>query len=399
MSKLDLCEDIMTNFASETGLTDDHKPVTRYLWTDAFAVCNFLELYRQTTNEKYLQLALQLINQVHQVLGKYRGDDKRTGWISNLNEAEGAEHPTAGGLRIGKLLKERHPDEAFDQRLEWERDGQYFHYLTKWMHALNIAAFYSGNSVYTQWALELAQTVHRHFVYLNPDDKQMYMYWKMSTDLSFPLVPSMGQHDPLDALITYLQLQESSKACDDISYKLSLEHEIITMRSICQHQRWITTDSLGIGGLLTDAYFVLQLLVNNKEVCEWDLLSRLLEDAVFSLSAFVQSDELSHPALYRLAFRELGLSIGLHAMECIQETLDQSRELVPNRLNLNKHINLLSRYLLLTESIESEWLKPANQQATNWREHKNINEVMLVTSLMPHTYLTLNWATRCNQKL
>lgn len=36
------------------------------------------------------------------------------------------------------------------------------------------------------------------------------MYWKMSIDLSSPLVPSMGQHDPLDGLITYLQLQATA---------------------------------------------------------------------------------------------------------------------------------------------------------------------------------------------
>jgi hypothetical protein len=45
--------------------------------------------------------------------------------------ATGAAHPTRGGLRIGKKLPERRPGEAFQERLEWERDGQYFHYLTK----------------------------------------------------------------------------------------------------------------------------------------------------------------------------------------------------------------------------------------------------------------------------
>jgi hypothetical protein len=34
-------------------------------------------------------------------------------------------------LRIGKQLAERRPGERFDERLEWERDGQYFHYLTR----------------------------------------------------------------------------------------------------------------------------------------------------------------------------------------------------------------------------------------------------------------------------
>ena len=73
---------------------------------------------------------------MHHVLGRHRDDDPRRGWISGLSEEEGERHPTRGGLRIGKPLNEREPDEPADSQLEWEQDGQYFHYLTKWMHAL-----------------------------------------------------------------------------------------------------------------------------------------------------------------------------------------------------------------------------------------------------------------------
>ena len=391
MNKLEVCEELMANFASSTGLTGNNQPVTRYLWTDAFAVCNFLELYRQTTKDEYLRLALQLINQVHQVLGKYRHDDIRSGWLSNLNEAEGAEHPTTGGLRIGKSLKERRADEPFDERLEWERDGQYFHYLTKWMHALNLATLYTDDYVYVQWALELAQAAHRHFTYLNPDDKKMYMHWKMSTDLSFPLVPSMGQHDPLDAWITYLQIHEVMKARNDDFNGLGLEQEIIDMRNTCVRQRWATTDSLGIGGLLTDAFILIQLLIHDKDIREWNLLSVLVKDAVLSLSAFAQADGLSQLADYRLAFRELGLSIGLHAVEYMHEFLDEYSEFVPNRSELKKDINLLVSFLPLIQTIEDVWLNPMNQESKTWQEHKNINQVMLATSLLPKSYLILNW--------
>ena len=73
---------------------------------------------------------------VHQVLGKHRPDESVQGWLSGLGEDEGHKHPTIGGLRIGKKLPERKPSEAYDDRLEWDRDGQYYHYVTKWMHAL-----------------------------------------------------------------------------------------------------------------------------------------------------------------------------------------------------------------------------------------------------------------------
>jgi hypothetical protein len=88
-------ERIMLKFAENTGLTSD-KPQRRYLWTDAFAVCNFIQLYKKTKKNSYKHLAKQLVDQVHKSLGKYRKDDEREGWLSN------EDHPTKNGLRIGK---------------------------------------------------------------------------------------------------------------------------------------------------------------------------------------------------------------------------------------------------------------------------------------------------------
>jgi hypothetical protein len=89
---------LMSEFATRTGLSAAARDQQRYLWTDAFAVCNFLELFRRTGDQRYRQYATQLIDNVHQVLGRYRDDDMRSGWISGLDEASGRRHPTAGGL-------------------------------------------------------------------------------------------------------------------------------------------------------------------------------------------------------------------------------------------------------------------------------------------------------------
>ena len=51
-----LIEDLMVGFARRTGLVVEIADPRRYLWTDAFAVCNFLELYRRTREERYLDL-------------------------------------------------------------------------------------------------------------------------------------------------------------------------------------------------------------------------------------------------------------------------------------------------------------------------------------------------------
>lgn len=98
----------------ESGRKDSGAAVgseNRYLWTDAFALLNFLELGRITGKHNYLDLARRLIDAVHYTLGRHRGDDARSGWISGLKEDEGKKHPAAGGLRIGKKLNERRPEE------------------------------------------------------------------------------------------------------------------------------------------------------------------------------------------------------------------------------------------------------------------------------------------------
>ena len=69
---IELVQEIMLEFARLTGLSPASAHPRRYLWTDAFAVCNYLELYSQTNNKAHLDLALQLIDQVHHVLGKHR---------------------------------------------------------------------------------------------------------------------------------------------------------------------------------------------------------------------------------------------------------------------------------------------------------------------------------------
>jgi hypothetical protein len=148
-----LALNVMSEFADLTGLLSDSKAPRRYLWTDAFAVCNFLGLYCQTGDEQYKKLALHLIDQVHFKLGRHRDDDPRTGWISGLSEQEGGLHPTKGGLRIGKGMNERGPGDPYDEQLEWDRDGQYYHYLTKWMHALNKASRVTGDPTCNRWAI------------------------------------------------------------------------------------------------------------------------------------------------------------------------------------------------------------------------------------------------------
>ncbi len=380
--------EIMRRFAEGTGLLGSGGAPRRYLWTDAFAVCNLLALYQQSGDREELDLALRLVEQVHHVLGRHRADDPRRGWISGLDEEEGARHPTCGGLRIGKALREREPGEPFDEELEWERDGQYFHYLSKWMLALHRVYRQTEDPRYRRWALELAKAVHARFVYLPSSGGGRRMYWKMSVDLSRPLVASMGLHDPLDGLLTYLELQVGAAAGTDAEGPEGLAAEIREMSGMCAGRDWTSDDPLGLGGILSDALRAARLMAAGRLELS-GLLADLLEAAATGLARYAGSSPLRVPAEYRLAFRELGLTIGLQAAARIGTLLRERPDLFTSgatRARFESGLQEIMPYRTLGERLEEFWLAAEHQRSATWVEHRDINMVMLATSLMPDGY-------------
>jgi len=379
---------LMHSYAQRSGLTSD-QPRKRYLWTDAFAVCNYLGLAHATGEPAYTELALKLVDQVHHTLGRYRQDDPRMGWISGLNEDEGELHPTRGGLRIGKTLPERGPHEEFDERLEWDRDGQYFHYLTKWMHALDQVTRDTGRDRFNIWARELAVSAFDAFSYPPVSGHEpRRMVWKKSIDLTRALVPSMGKHDPLDGYITSLQLGATAAALPQPDTSPKLEHETAGFAHMVRDGEWTTDDPLGLGGLLVDAYRVQQLLQQGAQP-QPQLLDELLDAAITGLRYYARSGELQQPPQYRLAFRELGLAIGLHAVERMQWSLDSVAQHDASSSRLQAQLSALMQYADLREYIENFWRDPAHQHTDSWTEHRDINEVMLATSLASDGLLEL----------
>jgi hypothetical protein len=378
---------IMLDYAAITGLSPLVKTPRRYLWTDAFALCNLLELFRQTNDVEWRDLALQLVDQVHHILGRHRSDDPRSGWISGLDEAEGELHPTRGGLRIGKKLNERGLGEPSDERLEWDQDGQYYHYLTKWMHALNRVSRVTGAPVYAGWAVELAKTAHAAFTYAPSRGGPKRMHWKMSIDLTRPLVPSMGQHDPLDGYVTCSELQASAVEIELPSH-LDLKAEIAELAAICRGREWGTDDPLGLGGLLSDAWRIAQL-TGIGVFRDTYLLEAVVDAALSGLVAFAGSNSLDYPPAYRLPFRELGLSIGLKGAVLLREWSNKNPERIAPASPLQRKIEAIAEYLPLAGIVEGFWQEGSNRESETWREHKEINMVMLATSLAPGDFLSI----------
>ncbi|MGV9198996.1 MAG: hypothetical protein ACOC44_11565 [Promethearchaeia archaeon] len=327
---MSIAEDLMRHFAKNTGLSSA-RPPKRYLWTDAFAVCNLIYLAKQTQKEEYKQMAIDLVDQVHHTLGKHREDDSREGWLATESR------PTKNGLRIGKRLPERKPDDPYNQRLEWERDGQYFHYLTKWMVALIKMAMFLEEEKYKLWAVDLLEA-SRSFIHNGR------MSWKMSIDLSRPLIPSMGQHDPLDGYCSFKFV--------DLYTEEDLFAEVQEMYSLAQSISLPTRDPLGIGNLLVDAYRLFKMK-NDR-----NFTKKIVNAAQSGLEFF-------NVSTHSLAFRELGLAIGLAAA---------------------KKLEKLKEYWPLKQKLIDYWLNHRG-----WSEHKDINQVMLVTSIIPEEFLKVDY--------
>jgi len=384
VSARELALDLMGRFAERAGLDGDRAP-RRYLWTDAFAVCNYLSLWRETGELRFRQLAVELVDQVHRVLGRHRADDPRRGWISGLGAAEGARHPTRGGLRIGKPLPERAPHEAFDERLEWERDGQYFHYLTRWMHALDQVARRTGEPRYNRWARELAETAHRAFAVGPPRGR--HMVWKRSIDLSRELVSSMGQHDPLDGLVACLQLRATAAALPGAKPEPGLDAAVDEFARLVAPDRLATSDPLGLGGLLVDAARVAQLTGQGAGAAHGDLVELLLAAAEAGLAVY-EGQRAMH-GTGPLAFRELGLAMGLGALVPLEQALKGRERGGDHGAGLARRLEALAARAALGTGIVSTWTDPARRRRRDWIEHEDINDVMLATCLVPDGWLVL----------
>jgi hypothetical protein len=367
---LEVAQNLMDDFLRRTGITDPARNSDqRYLWTDSFAVQACFALSHEKNGGEYQAYALGLIDLVHSILGKHRADDPRKGWISGLPAEAGKNHPTAGGLRIGKKLSERINGEPIDHSLEWERDGQYFHYLTRWFNALLQAYRETGKKHYARWAAELIKVGEK---FINRDKSGIRMFWKMNTNLTKPMVGSMGAHDALEGLICTISAIDAFPES-----KTSLEFLEREMQFVCQDMNWFTTDPLGIGTLLLDTARAAELSFNMKPLPASIRPEYLFADSIAGLHAFARQvyNELE-PADSRLAFRECGLTLGFRVLYGMKEKY----------AGLDIDFSELGKFLHLVEDIEKFWTRPSSQKSKTWLAHQDINSVTLAAGLLARNY-------------
>ena len=113
-----------------------------------------------------------------------------------------------------------------------------------------------------------------------------------------------------------------------------------------------TNDPLGIGGLLADATRTTQLMVSGTVKLP-ELLDKILRSTVTGIRSYIETGQLSLSPDYRLAFRELGLAIGLKGLKIMEICIKDHPELfTPTHEHLFKQIKI---YQNISQDIDNFW--------------------------------------------
>jgi hypothetical protein len=235
-------------------------------------------------------------------------------------------------------------------------------------------------------SVELGEAAFKGFARRSRSDEIASVYWKMSTDLSRPLVAATGLHDALDGFISFREAQNAVKTLANIELA-PLSAAIESLSLLCRYGNWTTDDPLGLGGLLFDACRLCRL--PDAGLNDVGLVDQLMDACRNGLTSLLAGRQLSWPAAHRLAFRELGLATGLKALPIIADAVVKDRSRFGSRPALGRALDFLLPYESLSEKITGFWMPHTQHRDANWLAHQNINEVMLATALIPDTFLSV----------
>lgn len=310
--------------SDEAGLCHDRYQ-RRYLWTDAFGVLAYTsiaEMYESKNDkdksEMYRRARDKLIRTVHACLGVPRSNEK-----DDAMKIDTKLSPTGYvGLRIGKL----HSRKVTDYGMEY--DGQYWHYIDKWLLAL-------ARSGHVNEGILIAKSCFPAFF----DAESGGIRWKLSIDSTAP--PSLRMAGPSDdtlvALIVFLILQANRLDDDNAP---SLNNEIQMLKNALKgYKPRVTDDPLGWG---LEAMYD-QYLTGKPRT---RALASIHESAL-------------HPSHLSLPFRLYGAIIGARV----------AGEAVAPKNKVDELVTMSLRYQ--EKAMES-----------GYEEHSSINRVMLATCLL-----------------
>lgn len=218
----------------------------RYLWTDAFGVLNYVSLAMksedrgsQLEKKQYLQAAKKLIDETLFSLGNPMSD------AYPMAEKENGQYK---GLRIGKV----HARQESDPGMQF--DGMYWHYLDKFLFALQRYSKCARDESYLQKATTIINDVHSNFFVPNRG-----FHWKLNTDLTrIRGMDANPSHDVVSAFVVYnlinMEGGNLSKEIRELRPVVERYFTEMSSREVVMETR----DSLGLGMHL----WTLQWLVN-----------------------------------------------------------------------------------------------------------------------------------------
>jgi hypothetical protein len=167
-----------------------------------------------------------------------------------------------------------------------------------------------------------------------------------------------------------------------------LDSEIAGITKICRGIGMATDDPLGTGGLLGDSLRVAWLITRSGGGYG-GLPESILQAATHGVKSFAHSDSIRLPPEHRLAFRELGLAIGLMGTARLLILMDENPALFRGRDHLAENVKAILAYAPLGKAIVEFWLDRRFQMADTWTDNREINMVMLATSLAPDGFLVI----------
>ena len=147
-----------------------------------------------------------------------------------------------------------------------------------------------------------------------------------------------------------------------------------------------TDDPLGTGGLLFDAVRIAGLAARDAFPAG-RLLGPVLAAAHAGVAAFAGSGTLRYPAEDRLAFRELGLALGLRGAGQLRGAIEASPEAFAHPDALLARTRALEDSAPLADAIMAFWLDERHRAVPSWTDHREINEVTLAACLAPDGFL------------
>jgi hypothetical protein len=83
------------------------------------------------------------------------------------------------------------------------------------------------------------------------------------------------------------------------------------------------------------------------------------------------------------------MSIGLKGVERLRDYIEEYPDIFGRNHSLLRQVEAIAAYRPLADKIDQFWLEDTSRNSDSWAGHREINMVMLATSLAPSEFLSM----------